>query len=69
VPAWTVATSLIAFTLIYGSLAVVELRLLARYIKAGPAGVMPDDSADGGTGGGGTADDPDAGTRPLAFAY
>ena len=69
VPAWTVATSLIAFTLIYGSLAVVELRLLARYIKAGPAGVMPDDSADGGSGGGGTTDDPDAGTRPLAFAY
>ena len=29
--------SLVGFTLIYGLLAVVELRLLARYIKAGPA--------------------------------
>ena len=52
--------SLIGFTLIYGALAVVELRLLSRYVKAGPAGVMPPDDA-------GTTDDAEG--EPLAFAY
>jgi len=60
VSAWTVGTSLVGFTLIYGLLAVVELRLLARYIKAGPAGVMPDPDAEG-------SDDTEG--QPLAFAY
>ncbi|TCK22947.1 cytochrome ubiquinol oxidase subunit I [Pseudonocardia endophytica] len=36
-----VATSLTAFTLLYGVLAVVEFRLLLRYVKAGPGAVMP----------------------------
>jgi cytochrome d ubiquinol oxidase subunit I len=36
-----VAVSLSAFTLLYGVLAVVEARLLLRYVKAGPDHVMP----------------------------
>jgi cytochrome d ubiquinol oxidase subunit I len=54
----TVLTSLIVFTLLYATLAVVELRLLVHYAKAGPAGETS------------TAEhedqDPD---RPMAFAY
>jgi cytochrome d ubiquinol oxidase subunit I len=58
----TVWISLIGFTLIYGSLAVVELFLLSRYIKAGPAATMPppDDSDD---------DRSDTDRDALAFAY
>ena len=76
VSGWNVAVSLIGFTLIYAALAVVELRLLARYVKAGPAGAMPpepdvsphDDS--GGTSGDGSGDGSDENEgRPLAFAY
>lgn len=37
-----VAFSLTAFTLIYGVLAVVEVRLLWRYVKKGPGHVTPD---------------------------
>ncbi|MBP2368136.1 cytochrome ubiquinol oxidase subunit I [Pseudonocardia parietis] len=36
-----VAFSLAAFTLLYGVLAVVEVGLLFRYVKAGPGAVMP----------------------------
>jgi cytochrome bd ubiquinol oxidase subunit I len=36
-----VAFSLTTFTVLYGVLAVVEARLLWRYVKAGPAHVMP----------------------------
>jgi cytochrome bd ubiquinol oxidase subunit I len=36
-----VAISLSTFTLLYAVLAVVEFRLLVRYVKAGPAAVMP----------------------------
>ena len=66
VSAWTIATSLVGFTLIYGILAVVELKLLARYIKAGPEGVMPDTDtdADADTDG---SDETEG--QPLAFAY
>ena len=61
VGAATVLTSLITFTLLYAALAVVELRLLVRYAKAGPASrarrrrhrAAPTTTAD----------------RPLAFAY
>jgi cytochrome d ubiquinol oxidase subunit I len=42
-----VAFSLSAFTLVYGVLAVVEARLLWRYIRLGPAHVTPDAAADG----------------------
>jgi cytochrome d ubiquinol oxidase subunit I len=54
----TVLTSLIAFTLLYGVLAVVEVMLLRRYVKAGPAAVMPAEPTD----------DQHEG-EPLAFAY
>jgi cytochrome d ubiquinol oxidase subunit I len=43
-----VAISLGAFTLIYLVLAVVEAKLLFRYVKAGPAAVMPYPSPDAG---------------------
>ncbi|MFC4560299.1 cytochrome ubiquinol oxidase subunit I [Nocardiopsis mangrovi] len=43
-----VAISLAAFTAVYGVLAVVEAGLLWRYVKAGPAHVMPEnDDGDG----------------------
>ncbi|MFD9733924.1 cytochrome ubiquinol oxidase subunit I [Umezawaea sp. NPDC059074] len=53
-----VLTSLIALTLVYGVLAVVEVVLLRRYVRAGVAGVLP------------PAPPPDAAkTDALAFAY
>lgn len=52
-----VLTSLIAFTLIYGVLAVIEFKLLITYIRAGLPVIEPAGEAD---------DDRDA---PLAFAY
>jgi cytochrome d ubiquinol oxidase subunit I len=62
VPAAQMATSLAVLTSVYGVLAVIELRLLIRYAKAGPppaaepAGGPPDTH-------------PDDAERPLAFAY
>jgi cytochrome bd ubiquinol oxidase subunit I len=41
-----VAISLTAFTLVYGVLAVIEGRLLWRYVKAGPAHVTPEPDAE-----------------------
>ncbi|MFC7546637.1 cytochrome ubiquinol oxidase subunit I [Plantactinospora sp. GCM10030261] len=55
-----VLTSFTAFTLIYATLAVVEVRLLIRYAKAGVPDVTPDPVPDD------TDSDAD---RPLAFAY
>jgi len=55
----TVLTSLTVFTLLYAALAVIELGLLVRYAKAGPA---PIDTASAGD----ADQDPD---RPMAFAY
>jgi cytochrome bd ubiquinol oxidase subunit I len=53
-----VLTSFTAFTLVYATLAVIEVRLLIRYAKAGlPDTTPPTDPTD---------DDAD---RPLAFAY
>jgi cytochrome bd ubiquinol oxidase subunit I len=53
-------TSLIVLTLLYGVLAVVEVRLLLMYIARG-ADELPEPPS---------PDDPDAGAdRPLAFAY
>jgi cytochrome d ubiquinol oxidase subunit I len=54
-----VLTSLIAFTLLYGVLAVVEVRLLLTYIHRG-ADELPEPRTDD------DASDPD---KPLAFAY
>ena len=51
-----VATSLIVFTLLYGVLAVIEVKLLLRYVKAGLPEVEP-------------PPDPDDVDAPLAFAY
>jgi cytochrome d ubiquinol oxidase subunit I len=54
-----VLTSLIVFALLYGVLAVVEVRLLVRYARAGLPDAHP------------PAEPHDATTtdRPLAFAY
>ena len=61
VPAWEVLVSLVVFTLLYGSLAVVEVKILTRYAKAGPPeSVETSYTDDPGAG------DPD---RPLVFAY
>ena len=56
-------TSLIGFTLLYGVLAVVEVGLLARYVRRGPEPfVEPPSPSLGGPG----AEDAD---EPLTFAY
>jgi cytochrome d ubiquinol oxidase subunit I len=59
VPAAAVLTSLIVFALLYGVLAVVEVRLLVRYARAGLPDAHPPAEPDDAT----TTD------RPLAFAY
>lgn len=51
-----VATSLATFTLLYGVLAVIEVKLLLRYVKAGLPDLEP-------------PSDPDDADAPLAFAY
>jgi len=52
-----VATSLTVLTLLYGVLAVVEVGLLARYVKAGPPEPEPAERPS------------EEGEQPLAFAY
>lgn len=59
-------TSLIAFTLIYAILAVIEVKLLVKYIKAGPPELTEDDLNPPATIGGHDAADAD---RPMAFSY
>jgi cytochrome bd ubiquinol oxidase subunit I len=54
-----VLTSFTAFTLIYAVLAVIEVRLLIRYARAGVPDVTPAPEPD----------DTDDAERPLAFAY
>ncbi|MFC5261083.1 cytochrome ubiquinol oxidase subunit I [Kribbella qitaiheensis] len=51
-----VLTSMIGFTLLYGALAVVEVKLMFRAIRAGLDPVEPDDA-------------PDQPDKPLSFAY
>lgn len=64
-----VLTSMIVFTVLYGILAVVEVRLLLKYAKAGPAELTPADLRDPGKDDDrGTGQDAD-GDKPLAFAY
>jgi cytochrome bd ubiquinol oxidase subunit I len=60
VSAAQVLASLIVYTLLYAALAVVEMKLMFKYAKAGANDGPPDPSAASGDG------DPD---RPLAFAY
>ena len=61
VPAGVVLTSLVSFTLLYGVLAYIEVRLMLTYIRRGADPIsedeLPPESPNG---------DPD---RPLAFAY
>ena len=63
VGAGTVLTSLIAFTLVYAALAIVEVGLVLKYVRAGADPIVeeagPTDPTD-------PTDTPD---RPLAFAY
>jgi cytochrome d ubiquinol oxidase subunit I len=57
-----VLISLIGFTLLYGVLAVVEVKLMLKSIRAGLAGAspLPGDDPD---------DQPDDAAKPLSFAY
>ena len=61
VPAGWVLTSLVAFTLLYGVLAFIEVRLMLTYIRRGADPISEDDLPPESPHG-----DPD---RPLAFAY
>ncbi|MFE4856027.1 cytochrome ubiquinol oxidase subunit I [Streptomyces sp. NPDC056670] len=60
-----VLTSMIVFTLLYAALAVVEVKLLVKYVKAGPPELTEDD-LNPPTKIGGDHHDPD---RPMAFSY
>jgi cytochrome bd ubiquinol oxidase subunit I len=68
--AGTVLTSLIVFTLLYGGLAVINLKLMLRYIRNGPDPLPVEHHGEGddeGTGDGGSGGD-----KPepaLAFSY
>ncbi|GLZ79178.1 cytochrome ubiquinol oxidase subunit I [Actinorhabdospora filicis] len=55
-----ILTSFIVFTVLYGTLAVVEVGLLLKYAKAGLPDVTPPPPSD---------DTPDGEDKPLAFAY
>ncbi|MEO8695379.1 MAG: cytochrome ubiquinol oxidase subunit I [Acidimicrobiales bacterium] len=71
VAGWTVLVSLVGFTLVYGFLAIIEMKLLVRYVKAGPHAVMPighDESQDHGDDDAGRASETSEGDT-LAFAY
>jgi cytochrome bd ubiquinol oxidase subunit I len=59
-----VLTSLIALTLVYGALAVVEVFLLRRYVRGGVAAVLPPDKPDRDD-----DRDDDAADDVLSFAY
>ncbi|MEU4346788.1 cytochrome ubiquinol oxidase subunit I [Streptomyces sp. NPDC023838] len=60
-----VLTSMIVFTLLYAVLAVIEVRLLVKYVKAGPP-ELTDSDLNPPTKIGGDHRDPD---RPMAFSY
>ncbi|WP_128975985.1 cytochrome ubiquinol oxidase subunit I [Streptomyces roseicoloratus] len=60
-----VLTSMTVFTLLYAVLAVIEVRLLVKYVKAGPPELTEDDLHPPTRIGGDTRD-PD---RPMAFSY
>jgi cytochrome d ubiquinol oxidase subunit I len=59
-----VVATLVGFTLLYGLLAVVEVKLLLRYARGGLPDVTPEPPLEGGTGEGPAEDE-----RELAFAY
>ncbi|RRQ87217.1 cytochrome ubiquinol oxidase subunit I [Streptomyces griseofuscus] len=60
-----VLTSMIVFTSLYAILAVIEVKLLAKYIKAGPPELTEDDLNPPTKIGGDTSD----ADRPMAFSY
>jgi cytochrome d ubiquinol oxidase subunit I len=60
-----VLTSMIVFTSLYAILAVVEVRLLAKYVKAGPP-ELTDSDLNPPTRIGGDSRDAD---KPMAFSY
>jgi cytochrome d ubiquinol oxidase subunit I len=66
-------TSLIVLTVLYGVLAVVEIRLLVKYVKAGPPELTDDDlrppTRIGGPRGGADGAAEAADDRPMAFSY
>ena len=61
VGAWTVLTSLLVFTLLYAVLAVIEVKLTLRYVRAGAEPYEPPATSDGNDG--------DAAEAPMVFAY
>ncbi|MFJ1830243.1 cytochrome ubiquinol oxidase subunit I, partial [Streptomyces sp. NPDC088178] len=61
-----VLTSMIGFTLLYAALAVIEVKLLVKYIKAGPPELTEADLNPPTKIGGDDHDDAD---RPMAFSY
>ncbi|EHM26853.1 MULTISPECIES: cytochrome ubiquinol oxidase subunit I [Streptomyces] len=61
-----VITSMIVFTLLYAVLAVIEVKLLVKYIKAGPPELTEDDLNPPTKIGGHDEEDAD---RPMAFSY
>jgi cytochrome d ubiquinol oxidase subunit I len=63
VPAWNVILSLGGLTAVYLVLAIIEVRLLARYAKAGPPQVEEPEDRDL------EAELADEASRPQAFAY
>jgi cytochrome d ubiquinol oxidase subunit I len=64
----SVITSLTVFTLLYGALAVIEVRLLAKYATAGPPELTDADRRSPTRIGGGGDGDEDT-DRPMAFSY
>jgi cytochrome d ubiquinol oxidase subunit I len=58
-------TSLTVFTLLYAALAVIEVRLMATYVKAGPPELTDDDRRSPTRIGG----DREGADRPMAFSY
>jgi cytochrome d ubiquinol oxidase subunit I len=58
-----VLISLIGFTLLYGVLAVVEVKLMLKAIRAGLAGAAPAQSDES------SGESPDDAAKPLSFAY
>jgi cytochrome d ubiquinol oxidase subunit I len=68
-----VLTSLIVFALVYAALAVVEVKLMVKYIKQGPPELTEADlnppTKIGGPGSGADSGDASDADRPMAFSY
>lgn len=68
-----VLTSLIVFALVYAALAVIEVKLMVKYIKQGPPELTVADlnppTKIGGPGSGADSGDASDADRPMAFSY